>query len=122
MSENPSVKVPAKIKFVYDKREEMQPVYVNGAFGGISPKGELICSFYFEHPDIPQEQRMPLVNGKVQSAQEVRVGRVSHDTDEVVMIRDIKAILIIPVQEISSIATWMLDKLKASNIVVERQE
>jgi len=122
MSGKPIQKRPARIKFIYGKSEDLQPVYINGAYGGISPKGELICSFYFEHPSIPKEERMPLVEGKPQTNQVTRLDSITHEADEMVMRRDIKATLIIPVQEISSIANWMLDKLKASNIIVEKGE
>jgi len=122
MSTRPIQKIPTKIKFVYKKPDELQPAYINGAIGGLSPKGELIMDFYFEHVDLPMEQRMPLVDGKPQLDQESRLERIKHDPDELVMVRNIRATLIIPVQEISNIANWMLDKLKASNIVLEKGE
>ena len=38
------------------------------------------------------------------------------------MKRDIRVRLIIPAQQISSIANWMIDALKASSITVEKKE
>jgi len=38
-----------KYIFTYD----YNPVYVNGAHGGISPRGELVMNFYLERPPLP---------------------------------------------------------------------
>jgi hypothetical protein len=122
MSEEPTRKQATKIKFVYSKPEEVRPIYVNGAYGGISPRGELICSFFFEHPDLPKEERMSLIEGKPQVEKIERTFPIGHAPDEVVIRRDINVILIIPAHEISTIANWMLDKLKASNIIIEKGE
>jgi hypothetical protein len=40
-----------KYIFTYD----YNPVYVNGAHGGISPRGELIANFYLERQPLPNE-------------------------------------------------------------------
>ena len=40
-----------KYIFTYD----YNPVYVNGAHGGISPRGELVANFYLERPPLPNE-------------------------------------------------------------------
>lgn len=113
---------PEKIKFVYEKDEDAKQIYVNGAYGGMNPKGELVIHFFFEHPMVPKEEKMPVVQGKLQLDKIVRIEPVAHEANELVIIRDIKATLIIPVQEISTIANWMLDRLKASNIVVEKEK
>jgi hypothetical protein len=122
MSVEPTRKEATNIKFVYGKPEDVRPVYVNGAYGGISPRGELIVNFFFERPDLPKEEKMPLIEGKPQVEHTERTFPIDHTPDELVLRRDINAILIIPIQEISGIANWMLDKLKASNIIVEKSE
>lgn len=38
-----------KYIFTYD----YNPVYVNGAHGGVSPRGELVMNFYLERPPLP---------------------------------------------------------------------
>jgi len=47
MANNPEMKF--KYIFTYD----YNPVYVNGAHGGISPRGELVVNFYLERPPLP---------------------------------------------------------------------
>ena len=48
MSEKP------KITFNYHFAENYNPVYVNGAYGGVGPKGEIIINFYIERQGIPK--------------------------------------------------------------------
>ena len=110
-----------KIKFIYDKGDS-KALYVNGAYGGMSPKGELICNFFFEYKDVPAEEIMPVADGKVQPKERIVVQRECEGDNELVLKRDIKAMLIIPASEVSTIANWMLDKLKQSQIVVEKEE
>lgn len=42
-----------KIKFKYIFPENYNPVYCNGAFGGISTQGEIIANFFLERIPIP---------------------------------------------------------------------
>lgn len=42
-----------QIIFKYLFAEDYNPVYVNGAHGGVSPRGELVVHFYLERPGIP---------------------------------------------------------------------
>lgn len=43
------------IKFKYVFTYDYNPVYVNGAHGGISPRGEIIANFYLERTPLPNE-------------------------------------------------------------------
>ena len=112
---------PSKIRFVYSKNDDLQPLYVNGIIGAMSPKGELICNFFFEYKDLPIEDRIPLVDGRPQMDKLVRKQKIDEEEGELVMRRDIKATLIIPPQEINNIINWMSAKLKESNIIVEKE-
>lgn len=44
-----------EISFKYIFKYDYNPVYVNGAQGGISPRGEIIANFYLERPPLPNE-------------------------------------------------------------------
>ena len=46
-----------EIAFKYIFNYTYNPVYVNGAHGGISPRGELVMNFYLERPPLPEEIR-----------------------------------------------------------------
>ena len=41
-----------KFKYIFDYG--YNPVYVNGAHGGVSPRGELVMNFYLERMALPQ--------------------------------------------------------------------
>jgi hypothetical protein len=112
---------PSKLKFIYNKNEDLQPIYINGVIGGISPKGELICHFYLEYKDLPLEDKVPLVEGIPQIDKTVRKERIDTEEGELVIRRDIKTTVIIPAQEINNVINWMSLKLKDSNIIIEKE-
>lgn len=43
------------LKFKYIFRYDYNPVYVNGAHGGVSPRGDLVVNFYLERQPLPNE-------------------------------------------------------------------
>jgi hypothetical protein len=51
MSHNNDSSLSFKYIFTYD----YNPVYVNGAHGGVSPRGELVANFYLERQPLPNE-------------------------------------------------------------------
>jgi|SRR5699024_259148 len=54
MSENKDV------HFKYKFPSDYNPDYVNGAYGGVSPNGEIVVNFYFERIPIPYEETVDL--------------------------------------------------------------
>ena len=42
-----------EMKFKYIFTYDYNPVYINGAHGGISPRGELVMNFYLERQPLP---------------------------------------------------------------------
>jgi hypothetical protein len=42
-----------KLKFKYVYADNYNPVYVNGAHGGLTPRGELVVNFYLERTGLP---------------------------------------------------------------------
>ncbi|MGG6439541.1 hypothetical protein ABET52_04200 [Saccharococcus caldoxylosilyticus] len=44
------------VNFKYVFADDYNPVYVNGAHGGISPQGEIVINFYFERRPLPYEE------------------------------------------------------------------
>lgn len=119
--ETPSV-APQKIRFVYEKLEGVEPVYINGVQGGMNARGELICNFFFEYMDVPVAEINPVEDGKIVFGKPMIILRGEPEKGEIVVKRDIRVRLVIPAQQISSITNWMLDSLKASGITVEKSE
>jgi len=48
--------IPKKMKYKYIFKDEYNPVYVNGAHGGISTRGEIIINFFLERHGVPYSQ------------------------------------------------------------------
>ena len=48
MAKNPQI----KFKYIFDYG--YNPVYANGAHGGVSPRGELVMNFYLERVALPE--------------------------------------------------------------------
>ncbi|BDV43819.1 hypothetical protein GURASL_27420 [Geotalea uraniireducens] len=44
-----------EVTFKYIFTYDYNPIYVNGAHGGVSPRGELVVNFYLERPPLPNE-------------------------------------------------------------------
>lgn len=45
---------PSKIRFQYVFPEGYSPVAVNGAHGGLTPRGDILMHLYFEWPAVPE--------------------------------------------------------------------
>ncbi|MEN1969857.1 hypothetical protein WMZ97_17485 [Lentibacillus sp. N15] len=48
------------VNFKYKFSEDYNPLYVNGAYGGVSPRGEIIVNFYFERNPVPYEEKVQI--------------------------------------------------------------
>jgi hypothetical protein len=59
-----------KIKCKYIFKDDFNPVYINGAQGGINTQGEIIINFYLERSALPVSQAYEIVDGKL-SVQEI---------------------------------------------------
>lgn len=44
------------LKFKYIFSDDYNPVYINGAQGGVNPQGEIIANFYLERLALPTSQ------------------------------------------------------------------
>lgn len=50
LSENQSF----KIKYIF--QDDYNPIYINGAYGGVMPSGEIVANFYFERHPLPNSE------------------------------------------------------------------
>lgn len=48
------------IKFVYKFPDNYNPVYINGAYGGVTPKGEIVANFYLERHPLPYTEAVTI--------------------------------------------------------------
>lgn len=52
MAKNPEKR---KIRFKHIFPEDYNPSHVNGALGGVGPKGDIIINFFYERPALPYD-------------------------------------------------------------------
>ncbi len=48
--------LPEKISFKYIFSEDYNPIYVNGAYGGLTSHREIVVNFFFERNGLPYSQ------------------------------------------------------------------
>lgn len=94
-----------KIKFIYNRPDDYKIVYTNGVFGGVTPRGDICCNFFFEHPLIPEAQVYEVEQGKIGK-------ELIKATNTSVVNRDLKVGVVLKVEDAESIAKWILDRVK----------
>lgn len=54
------------VTFKYQFADDYNPVYINGAYGGVGSRGEVVVNFYFERPPVMRSQTHELsVTGEI---------------------------------------------------------
>lgn len=104
---------PKKVKFVYNKPEGYQIFPVNGVFGGITPRGDLLCNFFYEYGDVPNIEEM-------QISKEGRLKPLKKPKKKVSFRRDLKVGISVNLEQAVSIANWILEKARAYEKSKER--
>lgn len=104
MSHNKTPEIAFKYIFNY----AYNPVYVNGAHGGVSPRGELVMNFYLERPPLPQEIRHEInQNGTIGTV----IGEEPHDLNNS-MVRFIDSGVILNYETARNLHFWIGERLK----------
>ncbi len=89
-----------KIKYLYNTPEDLKQYFVNGVYGGRTPQGDIVCTFYFEHSLLPEEDEMVFRGGKpVLEASNLSNLRLQ---------RDFKVGLIMSPDQAKNIGMWMI--------------
>lgn len=97
-----------EIRFTYVVGGDYAPVFVNGAHGGVSPRGEMVINFYHERPSLPESITHEL-------SPDGAIGReVQPDSDSVAntMVRSVDAGIIMTYDNARSFHLWLGDRLK----------
>lgn len=108
---------PKQIKFKYIFADDYNPIYVNGAHGGLNSQGEIIAHFYLERVGLPNYQTAEITpEGKLGSV-------IDSDPQDLNQsyIRFVRNGVIMNLQTAKSIHQWLgdhianLEKLQAIN-------
>ena len=98
-------------KYIFDK--EYNPKYINGAFGGVSPQGEIVVNFYLERIPLPYEDFHDLLPGGQISPVK---SRKPEDFDNK-MVRYIQNGIVLSVEQAKSIHNWLGQKINEAETI-----
>ena len=96
---------PTKIKFIFKKSEDYKLHFVNGAYGGFTTHGDLICNFFFESQGMPTEQEADI------EGTQIKFHKVKHAEVPEYM-RDVKFGIIMTPQQAVSLRNWLNKQIK----------
>jgi hypothetical protein len=103
MSQN---KPELKFKYIFDYG--YNPVYANGAHGGVSPRGELVMNFYLERMALPESITHEInPNGTIGSETAAEPDDLAHS-----MVRLIETGVVMNYQNARELHLWLGERVK----------
>lgn len=104
---------PDKIRFEFERPEDYQLVFINGVYGGPTPRRDsLICHFFYEYLETPAAEVGPVRNGQLITNELKPIPRGEVEAGEMVYKRDLKVGLVIPITKVEELAKWMLQRVE----------
>jgi len=94
----------SKVKFIFRKAEDYKLHFANGAYGGLTPHGDLVCNFFFEYRSLPDMETADIIEGKLYP--------IESSSPEVEMIRELQTGVIMTPNEAKNLAQWLLQKVE----------
>lgn len=92
-----------EVKFKYIFSDDYNPIYVNGAFGGINLQGEIVINFYLERHGLPISQSFEIKkDGKLGN----EIGKEPEDL-RTSMIRFVQSGIILNLINAKKIHKWL---------------
>jgi len=105
-----------KCKYIFE--DNYNPIYINGAQGGINPQGEIVINFYLERNALPVSQTFGIDNEKI-SAPEIE----SEPSDlENSFVRVIENGIIMNYQTAKEIHKWLGSHIEALEALTKGQK
>ena len=97
-----------EIKFISEYEPGSAPHYVNGALGGVSPRGEIIANFFFEKPVLPMRVTNEILpNGTIG-------GEIAEEPAEMrsTFVRAVTTGVILNYDNARNLHAWLGEKIK----------
>ncbi len=102
MAKNPQI----KFKYIFDYG--YNPVYANGAHGGVSPRGELVMNFYLERVALPESITHEInPNGTIGQEVDAEPADLAQS-----LVRVIKSGVVMNYQNARELHYWLGERLK----------
>ena len=93
------------IKFIHQFPDDYRIVPANGAWGGVSPRGDLLMHLFVEHSQVPREE-IQIVK------EDGSLAPLKKTTKEIEVMRTMQIGVVLNVEQAVSIAKWMLEKVE----------
>lgn len=95
-----------EVRFVFKEADDFKLVHINGVWGGVSPRGELVCNFFFEHTQVPEEEiRFVDEEGALTE-------KSKRKPSKPIVVRELRVGISMAKEQAVSVANWMLEKVK----------
>jgi len=106
---------PEKVRFSYIVPDGFAPIYANGAYGGVTPRGELVIGFFQERYPQPKTDLHPLTP-------EGQLGQAEQKAQSIVEVeRHVVAGVILNEQAVRELQVWLTQRLDEMRIQREMQ-
>jgi hypothetical protein len=107
------------ISFKYIFKYDYNPVYVNGAHGGVSPRGEIIANFYLERQPLPNE-----ISHAVNADGSIGADVVAVDPENLnsLIIRYVSSGVVLNYQNAKALHSWLGDKVEELESMLKVRE
>ena len=104
-----------KLSFSFLKGNYFRVIHVDGAWGGIDPRGQLQMSIFSEREAIPKEIVYELTEASQQLREVDR--KVDHE-----IVREVEAQLVMTMETAKRIAAWLLEKIIESDAKTRKMQ
>lgn len=94
-----------RVKFTYSKSSYFRVIKVDGAWGGISPSGDIVMSTYNERAPIPDVQEFNITA-------EGKLNLVTQETTSQGIMREVEVAMSMRPEAALAMANWLLDKVR----------
>jgi hypothetical protein len=104
---------PESVNISYIKSNFFRVVYAEGAFGGVSPRGQISFALYNERIPIPKQ-------GQATLGPDGKLSEVPTDTRDG-MVREVEVEVIMSIAEAAELARWLGDKVTQATAIMAAQ-
>jgi hypothetical protein len=93
------------IVFSYLKSNYFRVIHADGAWGGLSPRGDIHIAFYNERAAIPDVSKLAVSEGKVIAPEEFAASSQ--------LVREVEVDVVVDLVTAKGLQAWLTDKIRA---------
>lgn len=107
--------LPKSIEANYTKDRDYRRVYVNGVYGGMTPRGELLFDLFHEYGNIPEIITFEIKDDRLGA-------EISKLPKQSFLVRERKVGVIVSLDSAESIAHWILKQVEEIRSITKEAE